>query len=210
MEIWKDIKEYEGLYQVSNLGRVRSLDRTYIAYNRFCDIETYIKGKILKNVYNKKGYQYVGLHKDGKRKNIFVHRLVAETFLPNPDNKPCVNHINTVRDDNRVENIEWCTHKENNNNPLTIKKMRESAPKTFMGKFSKEHPRSIPIIQLNIHNTPIKLWLSLSDAKRNNYRDSEISSCCRGRKKTHKGYKWMYLDDYLADWWEQEMEKGVA
>lgn len=100
-EIWKEIEGYEGLYQVSNLGRVKRDD--------------YIKplldgsGK----------YYQVSLWKNGKEKKALIHRLVAKAFLPNPENKPCVDHIDTITTNNNVSNLRWCTHKENMNNPLT-------------------------------------------------------------------------------------------
>lgn len=98
-EIWKDVKGYEGLYQVSNIGKVKSLH--------------YNKEKILADRFDKKGYLSVRLFKNGKSKIFKTHRLVAQAFIPNPINKEQVNHINGVKSDNRVENLEWCTNYEN-------------------------------------------------------------------------------------------------
>ena len=96
MEVWKDIKGYEGHYQVSDMGNVRSLKRN----------------KNLKPSPSNHGYLLVDLYKDGKRKMCKVHRLVAQTFIPNPENKPTVDHINTIKTDNRVSNLRWFTRKE--------------------------------------------------------------------------------------------------
>lgn len=109
-EIWKPIKGYEGLYEVSNLGNARSLDRQVrysIAGRRV------IKGKLLKNYVNNRGYVRIGVYKSGAIVNKGMHRVVAEAFLPNPENKPDVNHINGIKTDNRVENLEWATHYDN-------------------------------------------------------------------------------------------------
>ena len=114
-EIWKPIKDYEGLYEVSNLGRVKSLNYRGTG-----------KERILKNTERSNGYLAIGLIKNGKTKMFRVHRLVAEAFIPNPENKPCVDHINTIKNDNRVENLRWVTCEENNNNPLTRKKMSKN------------------------------------------------------------------------------------
>lgn len=122
IEEWKDIKDYENLYQISNLGRVKSLGKTIIDSSGRKRI---IKERILKGGKDDKGYLYVCLCKDGIHKYIKVHRLVAETFIPNPNNLPCVDHINTIRDDNRVENLRWVTYEENNNNPLTREKYKD-------------------------------------------------------------------------------------
>ena len=99
MEIWKDIKDYEGLYQISNYGRVKSLGNSQKR-----------KEKILKPEYSNKDYACVHLRKDGKNKKYRIHRLVAEAFMPNPDNLPCVNHKDENKLNNKVENLEWCTH----------------------------------------------------------------------------------------------------
>ena len=107
-EVWKDIKCYEGLYQVSNLGRVRSLN-----YNRTNEI------KVIKETIDINGYAYVDLSKRGEKKRYKVHRLVADTFISKIDSKDNIDHINTIRTDNRVENLRWCTHKENMNNKIT-------------------------------------------------------------------------------------------
>ena len=105
-EIWKGIKDFESQYEVSNLGRVRTIPKLLL------------NGKvrpaiILKQQFNFKGYYRVGLHKDKKLKQCAVHRLVANAFIPNPLNKPQINHINGIKTDNRVENLEWCSNLEN-------------------------------------------------------------------------------------------------
>lgn len=110
MEIWKPIEGYEGLYEVSNRGRVRSLDR-YTTGNR----NRLLKGKVLKNRLNELSYCTVQLCLNGKPKSVRVHRLVAKAFIPNPDNKPFVNHIDGNPINNDVLNLEWCTQKENIN-----------------------------------------------------------------------------------------------
>lgn len=131
-EVWKDIQGYEGLYQVSNLGRVKSLRRS----------------KIRKLYKDDKGYFRVTLKKKGKSKNFQIHRLVATAFIPNPENKPEVDHINTIRTDNRVQNLRWVTSSENSNNPLT--------KKHFIGKnhpmFGKKHSKESKLKMSINHN----------------------------------------------------------
>ena len=115
MESWRDIKGYEGYYQVSNLGRVRSLDRIVIVSDiRYkAPRQVRLKGKILKDYANGTDRLMVILRRSDKGKNVAVHRLVAEAFIDNPDNHPVVNHLNHNHRDNRASNLEWCTYSRN-------------------------------------------------------------------------------------------------
>ena len=108
-EVWIDVVGYEGLYQVSNLGRVKNLKRK-VPYAK--GMRT-IPERILRNHINECGYVYVRLYKDAKGKNIKLHRIVAQAFIKNPENKRCVNHIDGNKQNNRAENLEWVTHSEN-------------------------------------------------------------------------------------------------
>lgn len=104
-EIWKDVPNYEGIYQASNLGRIKALIRKTRTWQVHKEI-------ILKHSFIDR-YLKASFHKDGVKKTRMIHRVIAETFIPNPNNFPCVNHINAIRNDNRVENLEWCTHSMN-------------------------------------------------------------------------------------------------
>lgn len=114
-EIWKDVIGYEGLYQVSNTGKVRSIERTFTMENRWgSKIEMQVKAKeLVISKYKNYGYTYCSLCKEGKAKKFKMHRLIAIHFIDNPENYPFINHINAIRDDNRIENLEWCTHSHN-------------------------------------------------------------------------------------------------
>ena len=181
-EIWKEIKGFEGLYEVSNLGRVRSLDR-YIKHWRGGVMK--LKGQIMKFNYkynNKENYILIHLSKNGKNYAYSLHRLVAEAFIPNPDNKPIIDHINGIRTDNRVNNLRWCTQKENANNPITISKH-------INGKKSKK------VNQYTLDGILIKTWPSASEITRQaGYSTSLICSCCRGEYKSVYGYNWSYVN----------------
>lgn len=176
-EIWKDIYfiengtvlDYRGLYQVSNLGRVKSLNYNHTGQER-----------ILKARFQSKGYKVVNLYKNRKTKRFLVHRLVAQAFLPNPENKECVDHINTIKTDNNVKNLRWCSYKENINNPLTLEK------------------RNRAVVGINIKNPTITIeYASMGQAQKDGFDDGHICSCCKGERKTHKGYFWCYKEDYV-------------
>lgn len=123
-EIWKYIKDYEGLYQVSNKGRIKSLQDNH--GNR--------RDKIMNPTKDNRGYLRVPLSKNKRRRNCRVHRLVAESFIPNPFNKPCIDHINSIKTDNRSENLQWCTIQENNKNPIRMDKIKSTEYREKMSK----------------------------------------------------------------------------
>lgn len=173
-ELWKSIVGYEGLYEVSNLGRVMSLN-----YNGTG------RTQVMKPSNDKDGYLQVKLCKDGKIKRFFVHRLVAMAFIPNPNNLPQVNHINEMKDDNRVENLEWCDSKYNTNYGTAIKRRAE---KQTNGKKSK------PVMQYTLDGEFIREWPSVMECQRNGFCLSSVSACCRGINKQHKGYIWRYKE----------------
>lgn len=126
-EVWKDIEGYEGLYQVSNLGRVKSLGNNKTRKEKV--LRCRVKG----------GYLFIDLHKNGELKTFKVSRLVAQAFISNPENKPIVDHINTIRTDDRIFNLRWCTQKENMNNPLTKQNFKGRTPSN-KGKHWKLDP----------------------------------------------------------------------
>lgn len=175
-EIWKDIEGYEGFYQVSNLGQIKSLDRYIKCKN---GAERYMKGRILNHTVNKKrrGYCEISLHMNGKEKRYKVHRLVALAFLPNPYNKPEVNHKDEDKENNRVDNLEWVTSKENANHGSRNKRC---------GIPSKKK-----IKQIDKEGNVVKIWDSSIDAgKILNISSSGIRNCTCGRTKTYLGYYW--------------------
>ena len=186
MEEWRPIKDYEGLYEVSNMGRVRSLDRIIIdSKGRKHPFE----GKIMKLQLDRYGYLYISLNKDGKRK-FKVHRLVAEAFISNPEGKKHVDHINTNKEDNRVENLRWVTPKENNNNELTKehKKGCQLGEKSVCSKC---------VIQISPDGKLIKKYSSINEAARETgFNKKYISFCCNGKIENYKGYKWIFYNDY--------------
>ena len=111
MEIWKDIQNYEGLYQVSNLGRVKSLPKTWVGYKGgLCKHN----GFVITPQSNRQGYKATYLSKNGIKQRFSIHRLVAYHFVENLNNYPIVNHLNGIKDDNKAENLQWCTSSQNN------------------------------------------------------------------------------------------------
>lgn len=167
-EVWKPIKGYEGLYEVSNLGRVMS-----IYYNNFAPpriLRPYIRGD----------YLAVVLYKDKCPKRISVHRLVASAFLDNPNNLPQVNHLDENKLNNRLDNLEWVTAKENSNHGTSI---HRSATK-----------RSKKIRAKDAMGNILHQFNSLAEAERHGYNHGNISECCYGRRKHHKGLIWEFVE----------------
>lgn len=189
MEEWRDIKGYEGLYQVSNFGRVKALDRVIhtLRHNKYYD--RVIPEHIMSNTLNNKGYFKVALtNGSGTKKNISVHRLVAEAFIPNTYNKPCINHKDENKTNNKVENLEWCTVWENNTYGTKYKRIGEKSSMTPHSWLYR------PVLQYTITGNFIKEYKSLREAAINIGAKSTagIQSCCVGRLKSSMGYIWKY------------------
>jgi RNA-binding protein YhbY len=184
-EIWKDILGYEGLYQVSNLGKVKSLPKKWIGANGSVNGHN---GMILSTTLSDKGYVKVKLSKDGKRRHTTMHILVAKTFISNIENKPQVNHINGIKTDNRVENLEWATALENVQH--SFETGLNIAKKGFESKCSKQ------IAQLTLDDRLVKVYGSINEAcLENGFNCFGIIKCCKKEKryKTAYGYKWEYV-----------------
>ena len=184
-EIWKDIQGYEGIYQVSNYGRIKSLGRYYFSgmYNA---IKKYQNENIRKIEKTRDGYIMVALCKDGKIKKYLVHRLVAEHFIDNQDNLPQINHIDENKQNNYYKNLEWCSNKYNINYGMRNEKARKSMTKIKGRKVN----------QYDLKNNFIKQYSSINGAsKQFNRKGSNIRNCCIGKQKTAYGFKWKYADD---------------
>lgn len=183
MENWKDVVGYENEYQVSNFGRVRSVTKEVNCKNGCQAVK---KGKILSLTKRKKGYLCVSLSSHGKSRVIEVQRLVAMAFIPNPNNLPCVNHIDENKENNCVENLEWCSYSYNNNYG---KRKRKASEARINGKLSKK------VYQFDLNNELIAEYPSLAEVKRlHGYDASKISLCARGKRKTAYGCLWRYED----------------
>ena len=175
MEIWKDIVNYEGLYQISNEGNVKSLDKTYnVGYGGI----KHQKEKILKPTNVGRGYLHICLCKNGKKEYKRIHRLVAEAFIPNPNNYPTINHKDENPKNNKVENLEWCTQSYNN---------------TYGGRTERmAKTQSKKVYQYTLDGELVKIWSSTNECGRNGFCQGWVAACCRGERKTHKGFKWSY------------------
>lgn len=172
-ELWKDIKKYEGLYQVSNYGNVKSLDRYVENYK---GKKRFIKGRVLSQE-DVHGYLRVELSKDGKRKMFRVHRLVAMAFIENPGNLPEVNHIDENKKNNHEENLEWCTCQQNQNHG------------THNERSAKSKGHSVQALDKN-GNVIMEFWSISEASRRTGLRIDCISGCRNGRYKTSGGYIW--------------------
>lgn len=173
-EIWKDIPFAKGYYQVSNLGRVRSISRT--VNSKQSTRKT--KGQFLKQNLSS-GYPIVTLSFNGLRKSVRVHRLVAEAFLPNPTNKRTINHIDENKINNRIENLEWATDKENANHG-------DRTEKSSLGRYK-------PVEQLSLDGELINSFDSIKSASMTTgIASQKISATAMGRQKQTHGYRWRY------------------
>ena len=188
-EIWKDVVGYEGFYEVSNLGRVRGVDRTMEVSRGENTYIVPIHGKVLKQQARKHGYMSVWLYGKGgiagkNGKPFSVHRIVADAFCEHPDGKNEVNHINEVKNDNRADNLEWCDRIENCNHGTRNAKLSE---KGTNGK------QSIPVYQYTPDGELVAIYPSMAEVQRSTgFRKGNIWKQMVGQRETAYGYKWSH------------------
>lgn len=169
-EMWRDIEGFEGLYQISSYGRVKSLQM----YTMGRIIK---RDKILKPFSNGNGYLVVHLRKNNKRFVKYVHRLVSEAFIPNPNKYPCINHMDESKNNNKADNLEWCTFRYNNNYGNHNIKLSKSKLK-LVDQYDKD---------LNL----VRTWEGIRKAMKET-NCSHIVECCKGKVKSSGGFIWKY------------------
>ena len=173
---WYHIPNYENMYKINLLGQVKNINRNTILTPSY-----------------KFGYRYVSLSKNGRSKSYSVHYLLAKTFLPNPENKPCIDHINGDRSDNRLENLRWVTYKENAVNPNTHPKISFNIKKDWQNGRKYNYDKlckPVLCVETGIiypSQTEVEKILGIKKTK--------ISAACRGRRTIAGGYHWRKVED---------------
>lgn len=192
-EIWKDVVGYEGLYQVSNFGNVKSVDRIILRSST----PQHIKGKAVRQGIQNTGYKIVALWNKKKRKVFLVHRLVADAFIPKTDLfRNNVDHINGIRTDNHVRNLRWCTQKENTNFPVARSKYEKSNMDRIRHIKITKSKNSLQVAQLSLNGDVVRLWDNVSEASGSlKISANNIYNSCNGKRKTCGGYVWKYVKD---------------
>ena len=190
-EVWKDIPGWEGYYQVSNMGRAKSVARINIHKDGSTHL---IKERIRKQTCSGPGRKYLGFssYKEGAPRRIYLHKAVASAFIPNPLNKPCVDHIDTNTFDNRVENLRWCTYSENLKNPITSQRMSLSKSGSNCYFYGKKRLHSRPLLCIHPDGTE-EIFNSIYDAGLAGHCTRSINYCVSGVYTHHHGCKWKYL-----------------
>ena len=193
-EVWLPITNYEGLYEISDIGRVKSCKRHVQYKGRHGEqFYRYIPEKIKKCSLDRDGYVCAKLSKHGKKTHFTVHRLVAIHFIPNPYNKPTVNHKSGIKTDNRVSQLEWATISEQSIHAYANGLRVVQRTKSMMGRFGIRHNRSKPVIQLDLDGNFIIEFECANEAGRLlGLWANHIGGCCRGESKTHGGFKWQF------------------
>lgn len=184
-EIWKDVVGYEGVCKVSNLGRVKSLDVEVECKNSHTRVS---KGIVRATPIDKDGYLKVCINTKGKSITKTVHRIVLEAFVPNINNKPQVNHINGIKHDNRIENLEWSTRSENMKHAY-----KNGLLKPYTQRIGAIHPHNKQVIQYDLNGNYICEFNSIKEASIScGANRSHISAVCLNKRKTAFKYKWKY------------------
>ena len=193
MEVWKDIKGFEDIYQVSNRGNVRSLSRIQRDKNGRCVRH---KGKLLISQPNSSGYMRVQLKLNGMGKYFFVHRLVALHFVDNPDPERCtiVNHIDSNYLNNSSDNLEWTTIYGNNHHAIENGRMKRT--KEWLHHLRQSNEKNgKAVVGTNIATGEIIRFVCLNDCRLAGFQPSCVCGCCKGKLASHKGYTWRYEDE---------------
>jgi hypothetical protein len=172
--LWREIPGYEGLYAACHYGFVMNLKTK----------------KVLHNQVFKSGYVYATLCKNGKKKNRSLHRIIAMTFIPNPESKAEVNHKNGNKLDNHFALLEWSTPSENKKHAFATGLMKVKKPQ--LGRTNEKSIHSKPVDQYDLQGNLIKQWPSIAEAQRNGFTVANICKVCKGERPTHKGFIWKY------------------
>lgn len=191
-EKFKIIPNTDNRYLISTKGNIISLGR----YTNNRNGEYFKKGKKLKKQINNKGYFYVYMSTSKGRIKMYIHRLVALTFIDNVNNKPYVNHIDCNPKNNSIDNLEWCTPKENTRHMISLN--RNKRTEIWLNRLHKSTEKyKKPVIRINPNTLETKKYCFLNQVKIDGFRPGDVCRCCKGRTKTAGGYEWRYANEFI-------------